>query len=153
MKKRLILAAFAALAFFAGPAAIAATNPADPPGLNLIAIGANEIISMADKMAATMPDKRFGVNAIAIQKEPQYSSVVGSNADTAGGATIPGEKLAGINKIDKVRMAGHINSGFSPGIGAGSGGHSAADNVLSIGIGGGSGGAVAAYSIAGIKTS
>lgn len=147
MKKRLILAAFAALAFFAGPAAIAAANPADPPGLNLTATSADDTRSVTDKMAATMPDKRFGANAIAVQKEPQYSSVVGSNADTAGGATIPGDKLAGKNRVGKTLIAGHINSGFSPGVGAGSGYYLAAQTDLA------SGHVVATYSIAGIKTS
>lgn len=154
MKKSLICVAFAALAFFAGPAAMAAANPADPPGLNLIATGANNTMTVIDKMAATIPDKRLGVDAIAIRKELQYSSVVGSNADTAGNANIPGDKLAGTSTADKVRMsAGHITSGSSPGIGAGSGGHSPASNVFAIGIGGGSSNAVTAYSIAGIKGS
>lgn len=152
MNKRLISVVFAALALFAGPTAFAAANPADPPGLTMTSTNAKNA-PKAELLAVTLPDKRHGTDAVARFKEPQYSSVTGGNANPMG---IMPRKLAGVTRLDTldtVRTVSHITSGFSPGIGAGSGDHSAADNVLTIDMGGGSGGAVAQYSIAGIKTS
>lgn len=151
MNKRLILAAFAALALLAGSAAMA--DSASPPGLMVVTTAAKNVY-MADLLAVTLPDKRSGKTAIARFEEPRYSSVVGSNtdADSMTNASM-GEKLVGVNRVGPVRIAGHFTSSFSPGIGAGSGDHAVPADILTIGIGGGSGNGVAAYSIAGIKGS
>lgn len=144
-KSRFILAAFAALALFAGTAAMAST--AAPPGLSMSSTNAKEVTILTDK--ATLPDKRFGADAIARFKESQHSSVVvGGNVNASlGVAQTDQGKLVGITRLDKVRIVGHVTSGFSPVIGTGCGDHSTTQMDSA------SGHAVTAYSIAGMNGS
>lgn len=100
MKSKLLLIALGAMALFAGSAAMA--DSASPPGLTPMTSANAKNATKAELLAVTLPDKRHGTDAIARFKEPQYSSVVGSNA---GAAKTPANFM-GEMKTEPLAIAG-----------------------------------------------